>query len=54
MNIFEPSDNAMGLFSIYKISEGYIINIFEAFTPMILLEKDDTIQAEWTILKEIT
>ncbi len=54
MNIFEPSDDAMGLFSIYKISEGYIINIFEAFTPMILLEKDDTIQAEWTILKEIT
>ena len=52
-NIFEPSDNAMGLFSIYRVSEGYNINIFEAFTPMILLEKDDTIQAEWTILKKI-
>ena len=53
IDTFEPSDNAMALFSIYRISEGFIIDVFEAFTPMVLLEKDDTLTAEWTILKEI-
>ncbi len=51
---FQPSDNAMGLFSIFRIAEGYVIDVFEAFTPMILLEEDDTITAEWTIRKDIT
>ena len=51
---FEPSDDAMGLFSIFKISEGFAIDVFEAFTPMVLLEKDDTITAEWTIKKDVT
>ena len=54
IDTFDPADNAMGLFSIYRIAEGYIIDVFEAFTPMVLLEKDDTIQAEWTILKDVT
>ena len=54
VDTFDPADNAMGLFSIYRIAEGYIIDVFEAFTPMVLLEKDDTIQAEWTILKDVT
>jgi len=51
---FDPGDDAMGLFTIYRIAESYIIDVFEAFTPMVLLEKDDTIQAEWTIIKDIT
>ena len=33
----------MGLFSIFRVAEGFVIDVFEAFTPMILLEKDDTI-----------
>ena len=53
IDTFEASDKAMGLFSIYRISEGFVIDVFEAFTPMVLLEKDDTLTAEWTILKEI-
>ena len=44
----------MGLFSVYNISEGFIIDVFEAFTAMVLLEKDDTLTAEWTILKDVT
>jgi len=54
IDIFQPSDNAMGLFSIFRVAEGFVIDVFEAFTPMILLEKDDTIKAEWTIMKDVT
>ena len=51
---FQTMENAMALFSIYRISEGFIIDVFEAFTPMSFLEKDDTLTAEWTIKKDIT
>ena len=54
IDTFEASDKAMGLFSIYRISEGFVIDVFEAFTPMVLLEKDDRLTAEWTILKDVT
>ncbi len=43
-----------GMFAITTTLDGYIIDIFQAFTPMIIIEKDDVATAEWTILKEIT
>jgi len=52
-DIFEPSDDMLGLFAITRETDGYIVNVFEAFTPMVLLEKGDTIKAEWMIFKEI-
>ena len=42
------------MFSITTILDGYLIDIFQAFTPMIIIEKDDVATIEWTILKEIT
>ena len=43
-----------GMFSITTTLDGYLIDIFQAFTPMIIIEKDDVATIEWTILKEIT
>jgi len=43
-----------GMFSITTTLDGWIIDVFQAFTPMIIIEKDDVATIEWTILKEIT
>jgi hypothetical protein len=47
-------DDRTGMFSITTTLDGYIIDIFQAFTPMIIIEKDDVATIEWTILKKIT
>ena len=47
-------DDRTGMFSITTTLDGYLIDIFQAFTPMIIIEKDDVATIEWTILKEIT
>ena len=47
-------DDRSGMFSITTTLDGYIVDIFQAFTPMIIIEKDDVATIEWTILKEIT
>ena len=47
-------DDRTGMFSITTTLDGYLIDIFQAFTPMIIIEKDDVATVEWTILKEIT
>ena len=46
-------DDRSGMFSITTILDGYLIDIFQAFTPMVIIEKDDVATIEWTILKEI-
>ena len=47
-------DDRTGMFRITTTLDGYLIDIFQAFTPMIIIEKDDVATIEWTILKEIT
>ena len=47
-------DDRTGMFSITTTLDGYLIDIFQAFTPMIIIEKDDVATIEWTILKKIT
>lgn len=50
---FEPWDDMIGMFFIFAQQDGYIINIFEAFSPYVAVQDDDVITAEWTILKEV-
>jgi len=47
-------DDRSGMFSITTTLDGWMIDVFQAFTPMIIIEKDDVATIEWTILKEIT
>jgi len=49
--VLEPEDDHTGLFSLQRVMDGYTINIFEVFTPMIQLEKSDMIEVQWTIIK---
>ena len=49
---FGPWDDIIGMFFIFAQQDGYIINIFEAFSPYVAVQDDDVITAEWTILKE--
>tara|TARA_B100000029_G_scaffold41529_1_gene38647 strand:- start:1184 stop:1999 length:816 start_codon:yes stop_codon:yes gene_type:complete len=49
--ILKPEDDHTGLFSLQRIMDGYTINIFEVFTPMIQLEESDTLDVQWTIIK---
>jgi tetratricopeptide (TPR) repeat protein len=43
-----------GMFSVTIERDGSVIDIFQAFTPMIIIEDDDNVTIEWRILKEIT
>jgi len=51
---FSPADDAMSLFSIFKTQYGHEIDVFLAFTPMLLTEKDDKLTVKWIIMKETT
>jgi len=42
------------MFSVTIERDGSVIDIFQAFTPMIIIEDDDNVTIEWRILKEIT
>ena len=47
-----PSDNYLGMVTLERVMNGYDINIFEAFMPMIEVEKTDTATVQWTIIKK--
>ena len=47
-------NDTFGMLSISIELDGSIIELFQAFTPMIIMEKNDIMKVEWTILKEIT
>ena len=49
--VLKPEDDHTGLFSLQRVMDGYTINIFEVFTPMIQLEKSDVINVQWTIIR---
>ena len=48
-----PSDDAIGLFTMDTPFGGYKINVFEAFTSLVVVEPDDNITVEWIIFKKI-
>ena len=54
LDSFSPADDAMSLFSIFKTQYGHEIDVFLAFTPMLLTEKDDKLTVKWIIMKETT
>lgn len=47
-----PSDDFLGMVTLERQMSGYDINIFEAFMPMIEVEKTDTAMVQWTIIKK--
>ena len=49
-----PANDTFGMLSISIELDGYVMDLFQAFTPMIIMEKNDIMEVEWTILKEIT
>ncbi len=47
-----PQDDYIGMITFERQMEGYDINLFELFLPMIQLEETDTVQVQWTIIKK--
>ena len=47
-----PSDDAIGLFTMDSSLSGYKINVFEAFTTLVVVEPDDEIYVEWVISRK--
>ena len=45
-----PEDDHLGIITLEEMN-GYTINMFEVFIPMIQLEKSDTVEVQWTIIK---
>ena len=48
------ANDTFGMLSISIELDGYVMDLFQAFTPMIIMEENDIMEVEWTILKEIT
>jgi len=47
------TNDTFGMLSISIELDGYVMDLFQAFTPMLIIEKEDIVKVEWTILKEI-
>jgi len=41
----------LGFLTLERVVHGYVVNIFEAFIPMIQMEQTDTANVQWTIIK---
>ena len=48
----ESENDHIGLFSLETVMNGYVIHIFEVFTPMIQVEESDLTEVQWTIIKK--
>ena len=46
-----PEDDYIGMLTLERQMNGYNINIFELFVPMIQVEKVETAMVQWTIIK---
>ena len=46
-----PTDDYVGMLTLERQMSGYNISVFELFIPMIQVEKTDTAQVQWTIIK---
>ena len=47
-----PSDDYLGMITLERVMQGYNINIFEVFIPMIQVEETDRGMVQWTIIKK--
>jgi tetratricopeptide (TPR) repeat protein len=52
INPIIPQDDYIGMITFERQIEGYNINLFEVFVPMIQLEETDEVQVKWTIIKK--
>ena len=46
------SDDHLGMLTLERVMHGYNVVVFEAFVPMIQVEKTDTANIQWTIIKK--
>jgi len=46
-----PTDDYLGMVTMQREMEGYKINIFEAFMPLMQVEETDQLRIQWTISK---
>ena len=49
--IMIPENDHTGMLTLERVMSGYNINLFEVFIPMIELGKTDTVEIQWTIIK---
>jgi len=45
------NDDHLGMVTLEREMNGYIVNVFEAFIPMIQMEETDAAKVQWTIIK---
>ena len=50
-NTMLSNDDHLGMVTLEREMNGYIVNVFEAFIPMIQMEETDTAKVQWTIIK---
>ena len=50
-NTIISADDHLGMLTLEREMSGYVITVFEAFIPLIQMEKTDTAQVQWTIMK---
>ncbi len=46
------TDDHTGMLTLERVMHGYNVVVFEAFVPMIQVEKTDTANIQWTIIKK--
>ena len=51
-NTMLSNDDHLGMLTLEREINGYNVNIFEAFIPLIQMESDDTAKVQWTIIKK--
>ena len=50
-NTMLSNDDHLGMLTLEREMNGYIVNVFEAFIPMIQMEETDAAKVQWTIIK---
>ena len=50
-NMMLSNDDHLGMLTLEREMNGYIVNVFEAFIPMIQMEETDAAKVQWTIIK---
>ena len=51
-NTMLSNDDHLGMLTLEREMNGYNVNIFEAFIPLIQMEETDTAKVQWTIIKK--
>ena len=51
-NTMLSNDDHLGMLTLEREMNGYVVNVFEAFIPLIQMEETDTAKVQWTIIKK--